>query len=109
MRVLFICSRNRRRSPTAERTLAAWDGMEADSAGTAVDADVVVTAEHVLWAELIVVMEGRHRRALQNKLAKELRGKRVVCLDIRDDYQFMEPALVALVEQRMRTLLGMPA
>lgn len=46
LRVLFICSRNRLRSPTAESVFAA-PGLETDSAGLAQDADVVLSAEQV--------------------------------------------------------------
>lgn len=38
-RVLFICSRNRLRSPSAERLFADWPGVETDSAGLAADAE----------------------------------------------------------------------
>ena len=39
MRLLFVCGRNRLRSPTAERVFAAVPGVEAESAGVAPDAD----------------------------------------------------------------------
>ena len=32
-RALFICSRNRLRSPTAEQVFASWQDVETDSAG----------------------------------------------------------------------------
>ncbi len=57
------------------------------------------------WAELIFVMEKRHQRMLSRKFGKHLRNKRIVCLEIRDDYDFMDPVLVALLEQRVRPAL----
>ncbi|WP_200935043.1 hypothetical protein [Brevundimonas sp. Leaf363] len=36
--LLFLCSRNRLRSPTAEQVVAAWPGVETASAGLAPDA-----------------------------------------------------------------------
>ena len=33
--LLFLCSRNRLRSPTAEQVFAAWPGVETASAGLA--------------------------------------------------------------------------
>lgn len=48
-RALFICSRNRLRSPTAERLFADWPGVESDSAGLASDAEVPLSAEQVEW------------------------------------------------------------
>lgn len=99
-RVLFICSRNRRRSPTAERVFAAWPGIEAASAGLAPDAEEVLTAEALEGVDLVLVMERAHRARLRRRFGAHLRAARVVCLDIPDDYAFMDPALVALLEER---------
>ncbi|MFO6029053.1 hypothetical protein ACLBT1_25210, partial [Pseudomonas aeruginosa] len=62
-RVLFICSRNRLRSPSAERLFADWPGVETDSAGLAADAETPLEREQLEWATLVVVMERRHRQA----------------------------------------------
>jgi len=56
-RLLFICSRNRWRSPTAEALFDGVDGWEARSAGTEAGARVKVTAGHLGWADVIFVME----------------------------------------------------
>ena len=100
MRALFICSRNRMRSPTGEAVFAQWPNVETDSAGLALDAEVVLTAEQIDWADVIFVMERVHRQRLSQRFGPQLRGKRVVCLDIPDDYAFMQPELVALLELR---------
>ncbi|AXV78409.1 MULTISPECIES: low molecular weight protein tyrosine phosphatase family protein [Ralstonia solanacearum species complex] len=100
MHALFICSRNRLRSPTAECVFAQWPNVETDSAGLAPDADVPLTADQLEWAEVIFVMERAHRRRLAQRFGPWLRGKRVVCLGIPDDYAFMQPELVALLERR---------
>ena len=104
-RILFVCSRNRLRSPTAERVFSAWPALETDSAGLADDAEVLLSAEQLAWAELIVVMESRHRRRLQSRHRARLRGKRVVCLDIPDIYDFMQPELIALLLKKAGPLL----
>jgi predicted protein tyrosine phosphatase len=98
MNVLFVCSRNRLRSPTAEQVFAGWPGVVTASAGIARDADNPVTPELLRWAALIVVMERRHRTKLSEKFKRELGGKRVVCLDIPDEYDYMDPALVQILE-----------
>ena len=77
LRVLFLCSRNRLRSPTAEQVFRDWPGVEVDSAGLAPDADTPLSAEHLDWAGLIVVMENAHRRQLQSRHARQLKDKRV--------------------------------
>lgn len=89
-RVLFICSRNRLRSPSAERLFADWPGVETDSAGLAADAETPLEREQLEWATLVVVMERRHRQALLRRHAAAMKGKRLVCLDIPDDYAYMQ-------------------
>ena len=105
MRLLFICGKNRRRSPTAEAVIGRVPGVEVDSAGVRPDADVVVSLEQVLWAELIVLMEERYRRPLRVLFGKHLRDKRIVSLDIKDDFDRMDPELVALIEARVTPFL----
>ncbi|WP_017461694.1 low molecular weight protein tyrosine phosphatase family protein [Dyella ginsengisoli] len=104
-RVLFLCSRHRLRSPTAAALFAGRPGLEVDSAGLADDADTPLDAEQLDWADLVVVMERQHARRLRQRFAHRLKGKRVVTLDIPDDYDFMQPELVALLERRVGPLL----
>jgi predicted protein tyrosine phosphatase len=99
--VLFICSQNRLRSPTAEQVFADTPGIAVSSAGTNQDAENPLTSELVAWADLIVVMERQHRTKLQQRFRRALRGQRVVCLDIPDDYAFMDPDLIVLLKTRM--------
>lgn len=99
--VLFVCSRNRRRSPTAERVFGNDPQLDVASAGLAPDAEEPVTADLLAWAQLIVVMEKAHRRRLQRRFGPDLRHARVVCLDIPDAYDFMNPALVDLLRARV--------
>jgi predicted protein tyrosine phosphatase len=105
MRVLFICSRNRLRSPTAEAIFSLRPGIETASAGTAPDAEERVSSEHILWADVIVVMERSHKVKLAKQFTSTLNGKRIVCLDIPDRYTFMQPELIALLEQRVSRFL----
>ena len=100
-RVLFVCSRNRLRSPTAEQVFAAWPGVETASAGTDHDAEVALTPELVRWAELIFVMETTHRDKLRRRFREALRGQRIVCLNIPDEFAFQQPELVALLKRKV--------
>ncbi len=105
IRALFICSRNRLRSPTAEQLFGSWPGVETDSAGLAPDAEVRLSAEQVQWATLILVMEKRHRSRLMRQYRQALAGKRVICLDIPDDYAYMQPELIKLLQRKVAGLL----
>ena len=71
------------------------------SAGTNRDAEAPLSSELVEWADIIVVMERAHRNKLQSRYRVALKGARVICLDIPDDYDFMDPALVRLLETRV--------
>jgi predicted protein tyrosine phosphatase len=105
-KVLFVCSRNRWRSLTAEKIFDGVDGITARSAGTEPNARIKVTAGHLSWADVIFVMEKKHLRRLQAKFAQEIAGKKVVCLHIADDYQFMQPELVDILEASVRPHLN---
>ncbi|MBL0028871.1 MAG: phosphotyrosine protein phosphatase [Rhodanobacteraceae bacterium] len=99
--ILFVCSRNKLRSPTAEQVFADWPGIEVASAGTDQAADVPLSPELVRWAELIFVMEPIHRDKLRQRFRALLATQRIVCLNIPDDYAFMQPELVALLKRKV--------
>ncbi len=96
--ILFICSQNRLRSPTAEQVFASWPGVETSSAGLNHDAENPVTPELLRWADIVFVMEKAHRSKLSAKFKPHLGGKRVICLQIPDEFEFMDPSLVRLLK-----------
>ncbi|RWA58148.1 low molecular weight protein tyrosine phosphatase family protein [Mesorhizobium sp.] len=99
--ILFVCSQNRLRSPTAEQVFSGRRDIEVASAGTNHDADNPLTHELVAWVDIIFVMEKAHRAKLQKKFKTSLKRARVICLDIPDDYEFMDPELVRLLEAKV--------
>jgi predicted protein tyrosine phosphatase len=103
--ILFVCSQNRLRSPTAEEVFSRRPDLEVASAGTNNDADNPLCGELVEWADVIVVMEKQHRTKVRKRFRALLQGKRIICLDITDDYQFMDPALVKLLQMRLARYL----
>lgn len=103
--VLFVCSQNKLRSPTAEQVFADWPGVETASAGLKPEAENPVTPELLQWADLVLVMEPVHKRRRGERFGPWLRDKRVVSLGITDDYGFMAPALVQLLQQKVPPLL----
>jgi predicted protein tyrosine phosphatase len=100
-RVLFICSQNRLRSPTAEQVFSNRAGFEVASAGLNPDANTTVTPELLQWADVIFVMEPAHRNKLSKKFRAHLKSQRIVCLDIPDEFEFMDPVLVGLLEAKV--------
>jgi predicted protein tyrosine phosphatase len=105
MRALFICSRNRLRSPTAEQVFSSWINVETDSAGLAPDAVTQLTVDQIEWAEVLFVMERRHKVKLIKTFGRYLNGKRIVCLDIPDKYGFMDPELIGLLQKKAGGIL----
>jgi len=57
VKLLFVCSRNRWRSPTAEAVLNQVDGVTAISAGINHDAETPLSGDLIEWADRIYVME----------------------------------------------------
>jgi len=104
-RLLFICSQNRLRSPTAELLFSMEPGLETQSAGISNEAENPVTPETLEWADLIFVMEQVHKRKLTRRFARHLKDKRVICLDIPDIYAYMDPELIKLLLDRVSPFL----
>jgi len=100
-----VCSRNRLRSPTAEEIFSSYPDWEVASAGLSPDAEVLLDSELVEWAELIFVMEKVHRTRLTRQFSRYLKDKRVVCLDIPDEFDYMQPELVELLKVKIKPFL----
>ena len=98
--VLFICSQNRLRSPTAEKVFSGRPGFEVASAGLNPEAETRVCPELLEWADVIFVMERAHRNKLSKKFRAYLGHKRIICLDIPDEFDYMDPALVKIFEAK---------
>jgi predicted protein tyrosine phosphatase len=94
--ILFICSRNQWRSPTAEKIYSRDERVYVRSAGTSPKARHIVNTKDITWAELIFVME--HKERLKASYNKLLQHKKVIVLDIPDEYQYMDEELVELIE-----------
>lgn len=101
MNLLFVCSENRLRSPTGEEVFSQYDGVNAIGCGTNSDAETTVSGDLIEWADIIFVMEKSHRNKVSKKFKGLLKTKRLICLDIPDDYERMEPALIRLLENRV--------
>ncbi len=105
MNLLFICSRNRRRSLTAEKLFDGRNGHKAFSAGTEPSARVKLTPGMLSRADIIFCMEKKHLRRIREKYADVIADKQVVCFNIPDDYEFMDEELCDLLEGCVGELL----
>lgn len=104
--ILFICSRNQLRSPTAEQVFSQRPGVEVASAGLDPKCKEPVTSELLDWADVIFVMERHHRNKLLKKFRANIKNQKLIILGITDDYDYMDPRLVRLFEKLVPPHLG---
>ena len=107
LNVLFVCSRNQWRSPTGEQVWRRDPRVNARSAGTSAGARRVVSASDLVWADVVLVMEDKHKSRLLLEHRDLLTHKPLHVLDIPDDYRFMDPELVELLGDPVADLLGL--
>tara|TARA_Y100000052_G_scaffold26906_1_gene32883 strand:- start:4588 stop:5019 length:432 start_codon:yes stop_codon:yes gene_type:complete len=105
LNVLFVCSKNQWRSPTAEYTFANMEGVSARSAGTARSARHQITLADVRWADLIFVMEDKHASRIKADFRQDVAHTPIHVLDIPDDYQLMEQELIDILRASVTPLI----
>ena len=98
MNILFVCSRNKWRSRTAETIFQENQDHHFKSAGTENDARIKVSEKLINWSDLIFVMEKRHKQRLQDKFETALHDKEIIILDIEDNYQYMDAELIGMLK-----------
>ena len=107
-KVLFVCAQNKIRSVTAQKMFAGSPLYDVKSRGVAKEARVKLTESDIGWADIIFVMEKKHK----NRIAKDFRsaiiGKKIVCLFIKDIYDPMEEELIAVLRQKLAPHLLFP-
>ncbi len=103
--VLFICSRNKWRSPTAETVWRKHPNLNVRSAGTSPRAKKTVSSADISWADVIFVMEQKHKNRLKAQFTRLIEHKTVHILDIADDYKYMDTELVQILEASVSSYL----
>jgi predicted protein tyrosine phosphatase len=96
--ILFICSKNQWRSPTGETVWRKYPELSARSAGTSPRAKKTISAADIHWADVIFVMENRHKSRLKAQFNRLLEHKMMHVLDIPDEYQYMDEELVEILK-----------
>ena len=105
VKVLFVCSHNKWRSPTGEAMFSRAPGVATRSAGTTHNARHRITVADIRWADMILVMEDKHAQRLRADFRQEVAYKALHVLDIPDDYQFMEDELIELLREKCEPLI----
>ena len=106
MRILFVCTANKLRSPTAEDVFRDWPGIEAISAGTDASAPRPLSKELVASADMIFAMESHHRERIRKKFKKRPPDDRIITLHIPDEYERGDPELIALLKDKIEPHLS---
>jgi predicted protein tyrosine phosphatase len=97
--VLFICSLNESRSPTAEAIYKGRLNTVVKSAGTEANARIHLSAKLVLWADVIFAMEKENKERLVERFPLETLEKDIIILNITDNYQLMAPELIDRIKE----------
>jgi len=105
--ILFICSKNQWRSPTAETIWRKHPELNVRSAGTSQKARKTVSSNDIQWADIILVMEEKHKNRLKADFSRLLSHKTIHVLDIPDEYQYMDSVLIQELESGVSSFLGL--
>ncbi len=107
MNILFVCSKNKWRSPTAEALYKDHPNVNVRSAGISSSARKLINTIDIDWADTIFVMEDKHKRYIKEQFRNQLINKQLIVLDIPDDYQYMDEELVAWLTESINAYLGL--
>lgn len=105
LKLLFVCTINRMRSATAHKIYEEDDRFEVKSAGTDKTANTVLTEELLHWADSVVVMEKHHRNHIRKHFPEVYKNKKIVCLYIPDEYDYMQTELIAILRHKVEDVL----
>lgn len=98
MNILFVCSRNKWRSKTAETIFRNKAGYIVKSAGTDESARIKLTEKHLNWADIVFVMEDKHKERIREKFNSKTYNDKTYVLHISDDYNYMNAELIEAIE-----------
>ena len=107
MNLLFVCTKNRWRSPTAEKIYCNYAHLNVRSAGISRSARKQINSKDVNWADIIFVMENKHKRYIHEQFQNQISEKKLIVLDIPDEYQYMDKALVSWLQDAVDPYLSL--
>jgi len=104
MKILFVCSRNKWRSRTAETIFKNNGHHDIRSAGTERSARIQINQNMINWADLIFVMEETHKKRILKKFEVDNNKQSLEVLDIPDDYEYMDKDLIEILELKLEDI-----
>jgi predicted protein tyrosine phosphatase len=97
LKILFVCGRNQWRSPTAAMIYRNDPRVSVRSAGVSDKARKKLSEKDLDWADLVLVMERKYARRITYLFQSRDAFPPIECLDIPDEYQFMDEELIMLI------------
>jgi predicted protein tyrosine phosphatase len=97
MNLLFVCNQNKNRSKTAEQIFK--EKYNTKSAGLYTRKPV--SEKQLAWSDVIIVMEEEQRSEIAKRFPKHYLQKRILALDIPDEYQYNNPKLIAMLKEKV--------
>ena len=97
MNILFVCSMNQWRSPTAEAIFknSSIHNVRSAGTGTSGNARIKISQALIGWADMIFVMEKQHKQIMIERFRID---KQIIVLDIPDEYKYMDPELIEMIK-----------
>ncbi len=104
MNLLFVCSRNKRRSLTAETIFQKNEDFNVKSCGTSPQSRVKINEKLIRWADVILVMEKRHKEIIKQQFQDILQDKEIKVLFIPDEYEYMDETLIEILKDKINQI-----
>jgi predicted protein tyrosine phosphatase len=99
MNVLFVCSGNKLRSPTAEKVFS--NVFNTRSAGTSKNSKRQLNIDDIKWSDQIFVMEEKHKQRILSSFPRAMEFKRIEVLNILDNYKYMQNDLISILKEKV--------
>ncbi|CAL2101686.1 Phosphotyrosine protein phosphatase [Tenacibaculum sp. 190130A14a] len=92
------------RSSTAHEMYKNDQRFEIDSAGTDKETKKIISYKNLSWADTIIVMEKHHRNTIRKQFPDVYENKKIVCLYIPDEYDYMQPELITILKSKFENV-----
>jgi len=105
--ILFVYSVNKQRSKTAEDYFATiYANYNFDSVGTNQktcnkEGTNFITEDHLIWADIVYVMEQRHKKQINEYTERKCRHK-IAVLNIQDRFKYYQKELITILEEKIQ-------
>ena len=103
--ILVVCGRNKKRSKTAEQIFKNDNRINIKSAGLSSSSERKIGIKDIKWANYILVMENKYKERI-NDSYKEMTIPKIYVLDIRDNYEYMDPELCELLKIKINNVIN---